>query len=292
MSTTTHFQCDMTCQTPTSSRSLSPSSLSSNRQPSPNNSTNSRDLSPGTKSDRRPIYRSKSTSTLLASTSTSSRRLSSGSACDTCRKRKTRCDGNQPCAFCVCNDKACTHTPNSRRKRAPSVTAPGILSNRLPTRQSRPSYLCLPWFPKTDADDKQSNNQEYSYKKRSAEQKLRLVTKAGYPFMTSNPWQCQDSLAPLSKVKPNLCLDHHSGPITQSWSLPTSSIDTYRDLQNCPPTKEEIPSIIDQLSCLTFSAATLASVDRNTNYPIYPLSSHVINKIPSHHVSPYMSIHI
>ncbi|KAI9249403.1 hypothetical protein BDA99DRAFT_523707 [Phascolomyces articulosus] len=35
--------------------------------------------------------------------------------------------------------------------------------------------------------------------------------------------------------------------------------------------KEEIPSMMDQLSCRTFSAA--AFVDHRTNYPIYPLSS-------------------
>ncbi|KAI9299722.1 hypothetical protein BJ944DRAFT_171969 [Cunninghamella echinulata] len=45
------------------------------------------------------------------------RRLSSGSACETCRRRKTKCDGGQPCAFCSSNNIECIHRP-SRRKRS------------------------------------------------------------------------------------------------------------------------------------------------------------------------------
>ncbi|KAI8067797.1 hypothetical protein BC940DRAFT_333366 [Gongronella butleri] len=59
------------------------------------------------------IYRSKSTGTMQHVP----RRLSSGSACETCRRRKTKCDGGQPCVFCATNGVDCVHRP-SRRKRA------------------------------------------------------------------------------------------------------------------------------------------------------------------------------
>ncbi|GAA5806736.1 hypothetical protein MFLAVUS_000084 [Mucor flavus] len=45
------------------------------------------------------------------------RRLSSGSACETCRKRKTKCDGGQPCAFCSSNGIECLHRLNKLKKK-------------------------------------------------------------------------------------------------------------------------------------------------------------------------------
>lgn len=37
------------------------------------------------------------------------KRLSSGSACERCRIRKTKCDGGQPCGFCSSHNKPCIH---------------------------------------------------------------------------------------------------------------------------------------------------------------------------------------
>ncbi|KAG2232674.1 hypothetical protein INT48_006853 [Thamnidium elegans] len=48
------------------------------------------------------------------------RRLSSGSACETCRKRKTKCDGGQPCAFCSSNGIECSHRLNKQGSTMPS----------------------------------------------------------------------------------------------------------------------------------------------------------------------------
>lgn len=47
------------------------------------------------------------------------RRLGSGSACERCRSRKTKCDGGRPCAFCASHGVPCIHRP-SNRKRKPS----------------------------------------------------------------------------------------------------------------------------------------------------------------------------
>lgn len=47
------------------------------------------------------------------------RRLGSGSACERCRSRKTKCDGGRPCAFCISHNVPCIHRP-SNRKRKPS----------------------------------------------------------------------------------------------------------------------------------------------------------------------------
>src|SRR4051794_20595944 len=46
----------------------------------------------------------------------SNRRLSSGSACETCRRRKTKCDGGQPCNFCHQNGIECVNNSERRRR--------------------------------------------------------------------------------------------------------------------------------------------------------------------------------
>ncbi|ORX46103.1 hypothetical protein DM01DRAFT_1386360 [Hesseltinella vesiculosa] len=88
------------------------------------------------------IYRSKSTGTMQHV----SRRLSSGSACETCRRRKTKCDGGQPCAFCATNRIDCVHRP-SRRKRATPYPTNSILFT-----SSTPSSPCVPPSSSTSPD--------------------------------------------------------------------------------------------------------------------------------------------
>lgn len=48
-------------------------------------------------------------------TKPTTRRLSSGSACETCRRRKTKCDGGQPCAYCATNGIECLHRASKKR---------------------------------------------------------------------------------------------------------------------------------------------------------------------------------
>ncbi|KAI8639168.1 hypothetical protein BD408DRAFT_421806 [Parasitella parasitica] len=67
-------------------------------------------------------------------TTNTARRLSSGSACETCRRRKTKCDGNSPCNFCASNGIECVNN-SERRKR--SVVASSLSSpSNLPATSS------------------------------------------------------------------------------------------------------------------------------------------------------------
>ncbi|CAO3619945.1 unnamed protein product [Cunninghamella blakesleeana] len=50
-------------------------------------------------------------------TTSTARRLSSGSACETCRRRKTKCDGGSPCGYCAANQIDCINN-SERRKRS------------------------------------------------------------------------------------------------------------------------------------------------------------------------------
>ncbi|KAI8354011.1 hypothetical protein BD560DRAFT_456078 [Blakeslea trispora] len=55
-------------------------------------------------------------------TTSTARRLSSGSACETCRRRKTKCDGGSPCSFCASSGIECINN-SERRKRSASSTS-------------------------------------------------------------------------------------------------------------------------------------------------------------------------
>ncbi|ORZ17774.1 hypothetical protein BCR42DRAFT_373138 [Absidia repens] len=69
-------------------------------------------------------------------TTNTARRLSSGSACETCRRRKTKCDGSNPCAFCAANNLTCINNAE-RRKRVSISTNSSLLS----TSPASPSSL-------------------------------------------------------------------------------------------------------------------------------------------------------
>ncbi|OZJ02877.1 hypothetical protein BZG36_03790 [Bifiguratus adelaidae] len=53
------------------------------------------------------------------------RRLSSGSACETCRRRKTKCDGNIPCHFCLTNGLVCVNNSERWRQKETAARAEG-----------------------------------------------------------------------------------------------------------------------------------------------------------------------
>lgn len=65
------------------------------------------------------------------------RRLSSGSACETCRRRKTKCDGGNPCNFCATNSIECVnhsekrHLKNNNNNTKPPVEAMDRIEDRL-----------------------------------------------------------------------------------------------------------------------------------------------------------------
>ncbi|CEP18821.1 hypothetical protein [Parasitella parasitica] len=44
------------------------------------------------------------------------RRLGSGSACERCRSRKTKCDGGQPCSFCATHGIQCVHRQKKKKR--------------------------------------------------------------------------------------------------------------------------------------------------------------------------------
>lgn len=84
------------------------------------------------------------------STSTA-RRLSSGSACETCRRRKTKCDGGSPCGFCASSGIECVN--NSERRKRSIAAASSSSNSNLP---STPSSLSSNSSTIADVDDNEA----------------------------------------------------------------------------------------------------------------------------------------
>ncbi|KAG1577470.1 hypothetical protein G6F47_013082 [Rhizopus delemar] len=164
------------------------------------------------------------------------RRLSSGSACETCRRRKTKCDGASPCGFCAANGIECVNYSERR-----------LLSKK----QQQP----------TEAIDR-------------IEDRLRRIERlmaAFAPSITNNPPAESHKVRPqrhsvqgVNSAREKKELNHHR------------SKNEYFNLPSPPESRSEhewkntIPSLMDQLSKRTF--ATSSNEYTVTQYPIYPLT--------------------
>ncbi|KAI8333145.1 hypothetical protein BC941DRAFT_435213 [Chlamydoabsidia padenii] len=75
------------------------------------------------------------------------RRLSSGSACETCRRRKTKCDGSNPCAFCAANHLKCVNNTERRKRTSISATPDHEAMDRIEDRLRRIEQLMTVFSP-------------------------------------------------------------------------------------------------------------------------------------------------
>ncbi|CAO3630468.1 unnamed protein product [Mucor hiemalis] len=66
-----------------------------------------------------------------------SRRLTSGLACETCRRRKTKCDGGAPCSFCSTNNIKCVHRASTKKKMSSAPVTVLDLKLELPVYRNR-----------------------------------------------------------------------------------------------------------------------------------------------------------
>ncbi|ORY99140.1 hypothetical protein BCR43DRAFT_513274 [Syncephalastrum racemosum] len=187
------------------------------------------------------LPRSKSTSTTQSTTPPpqhTPQRLSSGSACETCRRRKTKCDGGNPCAFCASNRIECMHRA-TRRKRSAATLA---RVRDAPTSTTRPATAAA-----------------------AAAAVLTPVPMEGH-----NPLSKQVSC-------PSLILSAPWSPSTASTASTTTDTLRSQQQQHLNQQKqtslqkEGMPSMMDQLSCRTF-AATLEQHRSHSHYPIYPIA--------------------
>ncbi|KAI8365338.1 uncharacterized protein BYT42DRAFT_627285 [Radiomyces spectabilis] len=170
-----------------------------------------------------PLRRSRS----IGADLNTSRRLSSGSACETCRRRKTKCDGGQPCAFCISKGIECVHRAPSRRKRSPAFAS----ANTSPTNET--------------------------------------YTGAGIEIHHDRPSLMKQASCPSF-------MNARYSTITPPWTPP---YQPYTKRTSIDRSKWQIPSIMDQLSCHTFSATVMAA-GMTDHYPLAGSFQRI------HHVQP------
>lgn len=88
------------------------------------------------------------------------RRLSSGSACETCRRRKTKCDGGNPCNFCATNNIDCVNHSERRHstKQALNNKQPAEAMERIEDRLRRIERLMTAFTPSPLSHQQTSNS--------------------------------------------------------------------------------------------------------------------------------------
>ncbi|KAJ8663677.1 hypothetical protein O0I10_000925 [Lichtheimia ornata] len=91
-------------------------------------------------------------------TTSSARRLSSGSACETCRRRKTKCDGGSPCGFCAGAGIECINNSERRRRASHQQLPPDNEAiDRIEDRLRRIEKLMTAFTPTTNSPLANSN---------------------------------------------------------------------------------------------------------------------------------------
>ncbi|KAI7852139.1 hypothetical protein BDC45DRAFT_197352 [Circinella umbellata] len=225
------------------------------------------------------------------------RRLSSGSACEACRRRKTKCDGGQPCAYCTTNQIPCIHraskkksahhlssnkqtalmmgwttpidnkTSNSKRNINNNSTGPAIAAGFVAEREEQRFQLMGSSTRKVKRPLSAINADHHEPKSIMKQASCSSLMITQWPQQQRGDISPVKSFSPLSPIS-----DHYS---TSSDKAATSTmISTSAD----HVTKEAMPSVMDQLSCRTFSAVTLAAADQRPSYPIYPLVARITSE--------------
>ncbi|KAG1501416.1 hypothetical protein G6F48_012827 [Rhizopus delemar] len=223
------------------------------------------------------------------------RRLSSGSACETCRRRKTKCDGASPCGFCAANGIECVNY-SERRLLSKKQQQPTEAIDRIEDRLRRIERLMAAFAPSITnnppAESHKVRPQRHSVQGvNSAREKKELNHHRSSPYSSRigsiSPPPSQTSIAhsmlnlSISNNNNNNNDNNNNTPFS-SISTPSSSSypllgkNEYFNLPSPPESRSEhewkntIPSLMDQLSKRTF--ATSSNEYTVTQYPIYPLT--------------------
>ncbi|CDS10540.1 hypothetical protein LRAMOSA11026 [Lichtheimia ramosa] len=241
------------------------------------------------------LCKSKSTGS-FSSHVTPPRRLSSGSACEICRRRKTKCDGGNPCAFCSANRIECVHRATRRKKSSLAISqtnndlykpssskksstaaastsyqlTPSPTASSWTSMDSTPSPATLSTFPSAVGSTSTANKYNMEgYIKSHLSKQTSCPSLIVSTHWSPNPQQHPADPGSTTPVSATAAAAAVSAVATNQQDNPYSR------------TKTEMPSMMDQLSCRTFSAV----VDHRTDYPIYPLSHSTASHSGSGHSS-------
>ncbi|KAI9279559.1 hypothetical protein BY458DRAFT_502165 [Sporodiniella umbellata] len=201
------------------------------------------------------------------------RRLSSGSACETCRRRKTKCDGGNPCGFCASSGVDCINGSIERKKRANVTGGENEAMERIEDRLRRIERLMTAFTPSPLS--KNCTTQTY-YRKMSSP--LLSAQKQARPprhHSIHGTSSTEPKHSPPLSPRQNMFLSPSSSSSTATSTTPSPHMQSSLSTPTSSNTASwhhstPIPSLMDQLSKLTF----VSTMDYNAvQYPIYPIPS-------------------
>ncbi|KAL9540846.1 hypothetical protein MBANPS3_009454 [Mucor bainieri] len=200
------------------------------------------------------------------------RRLGSGSACERCRSRKTKCDGGQPCSFCASHGIQCVHRQNKKKRNSYPYTTSTTTTSTTTAPSSRASAAAATSAPINDTRRLDVNVQLpslYRQYREPAEHLKQINRQPSYfdkgiqqdPIKMSDGSSTDSSISSICSMHvPDEKLDKQihaksaalftNDPLPESWSPKSASI--------------RMPSIMDQLSCHTFTLEAAYSSCYNT----------------------------
>ncbi|ORX52848.1 hypothetical protein DM01DRAFT_1336631 [Hesseltinella vesiculosa] len=119
----------------------------------------------------------------------SARRLSSGSACEVCRRRKTKCDGGTPCGYCAANNLDCVNNSERRKRSLANIHANGpsaMADNTITLNFNQPMQSSPLASDATLSKGKRRNSTNLSYRKTSVSKKNHLDQVNSPPPLSSS----------------------------------------------------------------------------------------------------------
>ncbi|KAG2217588.1 hypothetical protein INT45_012444 [Circinella minor] len=238
-------------------------------------------------------------------TTSSARRLSSGSACETCRRRKTKCDGGSPCGFCASAGIECVNN-SERRKRAmgiPTTTSSSIIGtnqhhppdaeaiDRIEDRLRRIEELMTAFTPTTHSPLSNGGHSRMVRQHRHSVQGI-SVAKEKAELRTAYALKKKQRMSPPPPAFDTFTtLDIHNNkvntsiPINTTTNITTSTLSHKSNSITTPP-----PSISSTNSSLSSSSSAGAAAAAIARYATPPNSNGSNNNCqyspPARHASP------
>ncbi|KAL7334875.1 hypothetical protein PS15p_200440 [Mucor circinelloides] len=229
------------------------------------------------------------------------RRLSSGSACETCRRRKTKCDGASPCNFCATNNIDCVN--NSERRHVNkhhggkstiagvTTAAPGEAMDRIEDRLRRIERLMTAFTPSplSTSSSLITNDPHHiktggSHKVRPCRHSVQGINVAKEQLELKSKYEIKRRASPYSSPTRYGSLSPPPHPSTPPPLPPTASTTTSPvSIMRPSNSQTSIAHSMLNLSISPSSSSTMSSgVNMNQPYPLTSTSSPSTCTISTH----------
>ncbi|CEP15998.1 hypothetical protein [Parasitella parasitica] len=214
-------------------------------------------------------------------TTQAARRLSSGSACETCRRRKTKCDGGSPCNFCATNHIECVnHSERRHLNKHNHTKAPGEAMDRIEDRLRRIERLMTAFTPSPLSTSSSLSNESSgnnSYKVRPTRHSVQGINVAKEQLELNSKYDIKRRGSPYSSPTRfgSLSPPPPPPPVSAAAATSSSTTATTSPVSIMRPSNSQT-SIAHSMLNLSISPSSSSTISSGVN--LYPLAS---NSSPS-----------